>query len=480
MTARAPLTFLLLVLVRGSGVGADRFALAGDTIQSGRAVPTIVIVAGSRIEAVQRRGPVPAGVPVVSVDGLILPGFIDLHDHLTWDALPRWKPSATYGNRSDWQSAADYERLLAHPHAELLKQQFGCALEQFGEIKAMFGGATSVTGSGVPNSCMTGFARAAECASGQLAEIFRQRSSRATPARTCPPGPLRTLDQPAGERSTGSGDLRVRYEVFPLSLSRAQRNELLGSSGSPQTPVLLIHAAEGRDVKSHAEFNTLDAEGFLRPRVALIHGISLTRGDLQTLAARGVGLVWSPRSNVELYGATADVEQALNLGVTVALGPDWNPTGSSGMLDEMHFASGWAARHWHRKLTDAELLGMATGDPARLAGLDRTIGAIAPGLLADLIVVPYAAKQHSEYLAGASPATIRLLIADGVPRMGEPLLMRRLAPSARLEGVTVCGAGKLLNVADKMQGATFASLQTLLRERLAALGVKMAPLAECN
>jgi 5-methylthioadenosine/S-adenosylhomocysteine deaminase len=46
----------------------------------------------------------------------------------------------------------------------------------------------------------------------------------------------------------------------------------------------------------------------------------------------GVGLVWSPRSNNELYGGTLNIAAAQAVGLSFAIAPDWSPTGSAGML----------------------------------------------------------------------------------------------------------------------------------------------------
>jgi 5-methylthioadenosine/S-adenosylhomocysteine deaminase len=52
----------------------------------------------------------------------------------------------------------------------------------------------------------------------------------------------------------------------------------------------------------------------------------------------GAKLVWSPQSNLRLYGATTDVASALQLGIPVSLGADWLPSGSQSLLAEMQVA----------------------------------------------------------------------------------------------------------------------------------------------
>ena len=49
-------------------------------------------------------------------------------------------------------------------------------------------------------------------------------------------------------------------------------------------------------------------------------------------------MVWSPFSNLLLYGGTADVARARQEGVLMALGPDWSPTGSKNLLAELKVA----------------------------------------------------------------------------------------------------------------------------------------------
>ena len=54
------------------------------------------------------------------------------------------------------------------------------------------------------------------------------------------------------------------------------------------------------------------------------------------MSTQGASLVWSPRSNVSLYGDTALVSVYKRMGVNVALGTDWLPTGSMNLLRELN------------------------------------------------------------------------------------------------------------------------------------------------
>jgi hypothetical protein len=90
--------------------------------------------------------------------------------------------------------------------------------------------------------------------------------------------------------------------------------------------LLLIHVAEGApgDMESTTEFRALQGVGLLGPKTAIIHGVALGADEFLEMAKSGTALIWSPRSNFELYGFTADVAAAVNANLMVALAPDWS------------------------------------------------------------------------------------------------------------------------------------------------------------
>jgi 5-methylthioadenosine/S-adenosylhomocysteine deaminase len=156
------------------------------------------------------------------------------------------------------------------------------------------------------------------------------------------------------------------------------------------------------------------------------------------MAAHGVGLIWSPRSNFELYGTTTDVAAAKSAGVVMAISRDWSPSGSSGMLEELKYAKGWNARQNPRVFEDADLVKMATIYPAQPAGLGDKIGSLWRGYFANLLVLrrkgaePYAALLHG------TPLDVRLVVVGGKPVYGDRDLMEKLLPGALLEPVSFC------------------------------------------
>jgi hypothetical protein len=159
-------------------------------------------------------------------------------------------------------------------------------------------------------------------------------------------------------------------------------------------------------------------------------------------------MVWSPLSNLLLYGRTADVAAARRAGVLMGLGSDWSISGSKGLLGELK-AARLASTAAGGVFTDLELVAMATRDAARILRWDAALGSLQPGMRADLLVVKSTGDDPYGSLVDAQDDDIRLVVVDGVPRYGTRPLMRRLVPGAVLEDApTGMPARRSLNFPD--------------------------------
>jgi cytosine/adenosine deaminase-related metal-dependent hydrolase len=198
------------------------------------------------------------------------------------------------------------------------------------------------------------------------------------------------------------------------------------------------------------------------------------------MAAARVGLVWSPHSNFELYGSTADVADAKKAGVKMAIAPDWSPTGSDGMLQELKYAAIWNATQTPAPFTDRELFDMATRNAAELGGIAAETGSIATGMRADLLILsapPNAAKEDPyTQLVHASVADVALVMVDGQPVYGDPLLTKTMSGSEALAPLNVCGKPKELAASPAMWTSTVAELENAL----ARWGASLSALSECR
>jgi 5-methylthioadenosine/S-adenosylhomocysteine deaminase len=427
------------------------YALRGTLVTPGGIVEngTIVIRQGKIVSA-GAKGDLPPNVTVIDTHAVIAPGFVDLHNHLTWNVFPRWHPIEEFGNRYDWQQKPIYQTLIESPHASMVAEGLECEMERYAEVKALSEGETSSAG-GLADACSIGLVQN-----------------------------LDTDDQ-----------WHVAYNVFPLQMSEADLGPIRQRLANHQLHAFLIHLSEGghQDAAAAREFAMLKGRGLLVPGVTLIHGVALQPENFVEMAGHGVNLVWSPRSNLELYGNTADVVAAKAAHVNIALAPDWSPTGSDGLLAELNYAAAWNESQTPHPFTDRELVSMATSVPAALIGDGDRLGSLEPGHDADLLVLrPEAdAGKHDAYwaLTHATAAQVMLVTVDGEPLYGDPDVLEKLESSRPSERIDICGSSKTLlftglhghvDAADETWAHTAATLQTALRH----YGRNLAPLAECG
>ena len=105
---------------------------------------------------------------------------------------------------------------------------------------------------------------------------------------------------------------------------------MLEAIGHDEVDAHYVHLAEGmRDnERSQKEFHHLEHDlGGLTPATVIIHGTALTRDQLGQAADAGARLVWSPQSNLRLYGETTRAARRPRRRPPVALGADWLPVG---------------------------------------------------------------------------------------------------------------------------------------------------------
>jgi hypothetical protein len=163
------------------------------------------------------------------------------------------------------------------------------------------------------------------------------------------------------------------------------------------------------------------------------------------LADHGASMVWSPLSNLLLYGATAKVQAARDAGVKIGLGADWAPSGSKNLLGELkvaHLASEAAGGVF----ADRELVAMATRTAAEILKWERALGSLEPGKRSDLLVVEGVDGDPYGHLIGAAERELALVMVGGVPRYGKRALVKRLGGLEPFEPLRVGGRQRVLNL----------------------------------
>jgi len=170
----------------------------------------------------------------------------------------------------------------------------------------------------------------------------------------------------------------------------------------------------------------LAREGLLGPATLVIHAVHVGDAELRLLADTGSPVAHCPRSNAVLGCGVAPVAAMRAAGITVGVGTD----SPSSALDLDPFAELRAAILMARAsaqdagvLSPRDVLRMATADAAAAVGRAGEVGALAPGLRADVVVVelggtPYWPVEDVEaaVVYGASPDRVALTLVDGTLR----------------------------------------------------------------
>jgi hypothetical protein len=164
------------------------------------------------------------------------------------------------------------------------------------------------------------------------------------------------------------------------------------------------------------------------------------------MAAAQASLVWSPASNLLLYGTTADIPGALAAGVNVALAPDWTESGSLNLLDEMKVAEQINQSSWGGVVTPQQLVEFVTRNAAKALGVGDWAGQVAPGFQANILVIPGDPADPYSALLNASPGDVELTIVNGRPMYGAPGFMTQFPLLTGLEEFNVGGVTKHLAI----------------------------------
>lgn len=199
------------------------------------------------------------------------------------------------------------------------------------------------------------------------------------------------------------------------------------------------HASENRDEIAIVESETgrrnveyLSDLGIVGSHVLLAHCVWLNDDEIEILARTGTRVAHCPSSNLKLGSGIAQVPEMIERGVSVSLGADGAPCNNRlDMFTEMRTAALiQKARLGPQTLPALDVLRMATIEGARALGLDREIGSIEQGKLADLIMIN-ADRLHtaprpdpvSTVVYAATASDVETVIIDGRTVMSEGRLL---------------------------------------------------------
>ncbi|MFL2882010.1 MAG: amidohydrolase family protein [Candidatus Poseidoniaceae archaeon] len=352
----------------------------------------------------------PAGVdfsdvPIVNTEGTIYPGLIDLHNHVHYNHIPLWdfevhlsdsqkSEEGGYTNRYQWGNNYDYGPSITWMKTNIQSNyRWDMASEQmkYAEVQAVSGGVTAMQGS--PSSGT----QAWDSILSRNVELYNFGQDGISTCAVC---------GAAEDDYTGS--------------------HLISQSESGTLNAWFVHLAEGVDSSSKAEFDALWDKGLIMEETVVIHGTALDSSQFSKMASVGSNLVWSPLSNLLLYGDTTDVVTADQAGVSISISPDWGPSGSKNNFHELKVADMWNTNNMNGHFSNYELVEMVTSNPADATGWTPFVGRVKADLFADLVVIDTFHEDPYRNLIEAIDADVALTVVQGKAVFGDIDLMQQL------------------------------------------------------
>lgn len=172
----------------------------------------------------------------------------------------------------------------------------------------------------------------------------------------------------------------------------------------------------------------LEEQGFFESPVVAAHCVHVNSEEIEIMARRRVGVAHNPSSNLKLASGIAPVAEMLARGVAVGVGTDGCASNNDlDMFEETRLAAllPKGVTGSPTAVPAVEAVAMATIHGARALGLDREIGSLEVGKLADVIVVsqsePHAVPRfdttghnvYSQLAYTATAADVRHVFIDG-------------------------------------------------------------------
>ena len=367
-----------------------------------------------------------ADVPIVETEGTIYPGLIDLHNHVHYNHIPLWdipcldeseceryednaidkdeiwgyagttqrSDEGGYTNRYQWGDNYDYGPSITWMKTNIQSQyRWDMASEQmkYAEVQAVSGGVTAMQGSPSTGT------QAWDSILSRNVELYNFGQDGISTCAVC---------GAADADYTGS--------------------HLISGSESGTLNAWFVHLSEGVDQSSKAEFDALWDKGLILDETIVIHGTALDSSQFSKMASVNSELVWSPLSNLLLYGDTTDVVAADQAGVEISISPDWGPSGSKNNLHELKVADMWNSNNLGNHFSNYELVEMVTSNPARATGWGQFVGQVKADLYADLVVIDTFHEDPYRNLIEAIDADVALTVVQGKAVFGDVDLMQQL------------------------------------------------------
>jgi 5-methylthioadenosine/S-adenosylhomocysteine deaminase len=453
-------------LVAGISVVRGRHVLtmgpAGDLEGAAVAFAGGEILAAAPFEELAARFP---DAEVTGDDhGVVLPGLVNAHTHLSEALLPGMGEDLTlfeWLDRIVGPAGRHLTREMAHlgamlKGAELLLSGATCVNDMF--CHANLGSLASL---GVVDGLEElGLRGVVAFGPEDLTEPDRR-----------PVGDFLAEHEALAGRCAGSELVGFRLGVGTVL---GQSDELLAASARAAREhgwAVHTHLAEVREevVEARRRWGRTSVEraadvGLFEVPVVAGHAIWVGEGEIGLLATAGVAVVHNPVANMILGSGVCPLAALRSAGIPVGIGTDGAASNDSqNMLEAVKVAAllQKVARLDPRAATASDVLAMATVEGARALGLDGLVGSLEPGKRADLVRLrgdrPGLANVHDprqQVVYCAAPTDVADVWVDGERRVMDGQLvghdLAALVEASRplaAELVTRAGLGGLSRLA---------------------------------
>jgi len=358
-----------------------------------------VLIEGTRIAAVTPDKP--SAAEVFDRPGrFILPGLLNLHNHIFSEAIARTLTEDGNGRRNNKSIVYTVLLPLSKRGAEILSSGERLAVARMGMLQLLKGGATTVM----------------EPSRNAIPELFDAAEEMGIRFYGAP-YVFSTSDAKAGpdgvvtyagddgqadmaiwnalhQRWHGQGDGRIRLAMSPHATDtcgpdllraaavRARELDVPITIHMAQSAGEVATIAQRYDGRTPAEY--LDWLGVLGPDLLAAHCHASTDADLQLMAARGAGVLNCPRVFAR-SGVTAAFSRFAAHGVRTAVGTDGYNMDLLGELNAAAIISKISSGH-AEAASAPELIEAVTATAASMIKRPD-LGALVPGATADLTVV---------------------------------------------------------------------------------------------
>ncbi len=327
------------------------------------------------------------------------PALINIHDHFRGNYLPRVGPKDDrfYSNWSYWD--AD---LKSSP---VFEERSNISVEQMYQLSAyknMFSGV------------------------GTANDHFPHEIN----AAYLPRLPIRVIEQYCLSHECSSYDLHWG-DGIEVEHARALEHDW----------PYITHLEEGFDPEAQDGIGILERLGCLDDHDIFIHCIGFSDEDIKKTAKAGASVSWCPASNFFMFNVTCKIRKILNAGINVSIGTDSTATGSVNLLAEMKYAREVYRDMYGEELPAKSLFSMVTTNPAKAFRMADRVGALEPGMSADVLVLKAKHADPYENLAQAGMEDIEFLSVDGAPVIAEERFGELVPAGSGYERVDVGGRG---------------------------------------